>query len=84
MKTKKRGMLWIDREGDRGSYAILAQIFWHHTPSQHKKRGGAGLWAGFLGTEADPEVELSGNNAGSEEECFLTLRGLPAGWEMPP
>jgi hypothetical protein len=85
MKTKKREMLWVDREGDRRSYAILAQIFLHHTPSQYQKRGGAGLWARFLERRSShPEVELSGNNAGWEEECFGMLRGLPAVWEMPP
>jgi hypothetical protein len=84
MKTKKREMLWVDREGDRLPYAILAQIFLHHTPLEHQKRGEAGLWARFLGAEADPEVELPGNNAGLEKECFLMLWGLPAVWEMPP
>lgn len=47
MKTKKRGMLWVDRERDRRSYAILAQIFGQPTLPQHKKRGGAGWWARF-------------------------------------
>jgi hypothetical protein len=85
MKTKKREMLGNDRKGDRRSYAILAQIFLHHTPAQHQKRRGAGLWARVLECRSpDPEVELSGNNAGWEEECFGMLWGLPAVWEMPP
>jgi hypothetical protein len=85
MKTKKREMLWVHREGDRRSYAIRAQIFLHHTPLEHKKRGGAGLGAGFLERRSpDPEVKLSGNNAGWEEECFGMLWGLPAVCEMPP
>jgi hypothetical protein len=76
MKTKKREMYGVDREGDRRSYAILAQIFFHHTPLEHQKRGEAGLWARFLGAEADPEVELSGNNAGLEKGMFSDAVGL--------
>jgi hypothetical protein len=59
MKTKKREMLGIDRESDRRSYTILAQFFSHHTPAQHQKQGGAGLWAHFL-ERRSPEGECGG------------------------
>jgi hypothetical protein len=64
MKTKNRGMLGVDREGDRGSYAILAQIFGQQTPPQHKKRReracGLVFWARPIQKWNFPEIMPAG------------------------
>ena len=84
MKAENRGMVQVDRVEDCGSYAILAQIFLHQTPPQHKKPEERACGPVSWTPLADQEVELSGNYAGRGPECFLARRGLPAVWQSHP
>ena len=75
MKARNWGILPVDRVGDRGSYAILAQFFSRPHPVQYKNRRGGGSWA---------QVQLSGNYVGLEPEWVALPWDLPAVWEVPP
>lgn len=87
MKSQNGGMLWVDRVGDHGSYAILAQNFSLPEVAVAQKAKEASLWAGCRSGGLDPAGKLSGKdaiNGKGGEVGFVILGGFPSVRARPP